>query len=78
MVKRLSLLLAFIGDMPLILLDEPLATLDAEASARLPELIREYREERGVSFIFSSHQSLGCLCVDRKFEIGEKTIYPSA
>jgi len=78
MVKRLSLLLAFIGDMPLILLDEPLATLDAEGSARLPELIREYREERGVSFIFSSHQSLVCLCVDRKFEIGEKTIYPSA
>lgn len=56
MVKRLSLLLAFIGPVPLILLDEPLATLDAEAVQALPGLINEYRQQYGTSFIFTSHQ----------------------
>jgi ABC-2 type transport system ATP-binding protein len=56
MVKRLSLLLAFIGNVPLILLDEPLATLDAEAVHALPDLIKDYRDEYGTCFIFSSHQ----------------------
>jgi ABC-2 type transport system ATP-binding protein len=56
MTKKLSLLLALIGRSPLILLDEPLATLDVEAIQRLPELILNYHREWGCSFIFSSHQ----------------------
>jgi ABC-2 type transport system ATP-binding protein len=56
MVKRLSLLLAFIGHVPLILLDEPLATLDVEIAHTLPDLINEYKLQYGTSFIFSSHQ----------------------
>jgi ABC-2 type transport system ATP-binding protein len=55
MIKRLSLLLAFIGHTRLILLDEPLATLDVEAAAWLPKLIREYQIQYQSSFIFSSH-----------------------
>jgi ABC-2 type transport system ATP-binding protein len=58
MIKRLSLLLAFIGQTKLILLDEPLATLDEEATRLLPDLILEYRNEHDTSFIFSSHTSL--------------------
>ncbi|HEV2355916.1 MAG TPA: ABC transporter ATP-binding protein [Puia sp.] len=58
MVKRLSLVLAFIGKAPLIVLDEPLATLDAEIADLLPGLIGKYRHDFGVSFIFSSHLSL--------------------
>jgi ABC-2 type transport system ATP-binding protein len=57
MIKRLSLLLAFIGHTKLILLDEPLATLDAEAAILLPLLMMEYRKAYGTSFIFSSHSS---------------------
>jgi ABC-2 type transport system ATP-binding protein len=56
MVKRLSLLLAFIGKVRLIVLDEPLATLDTEAAQALPGLINEHRKEYGTSFIFTSHQ----------------------
>ena len=56
--KKLSLLLALIGHAPLILLDEPLATLDYEAIQKLPEIIREYHREWGCSFIFSSHQAI--------------------
>jgi ABC-2 type transport system ATP-binding protein len=55
MIKRLSLLLAFIGPAKLILLDEPLSTLDVEATILLPQLIGRYHREYGCSFIFSSH-----------------------
>jgi ABC-2 type transport system ATP-binding protein len=56
MVKKLSLLLAFIGKPSLILLDEPLATLDEGSIHVLPELISAYNKEFKTCFIFSSHQ----------------------
>jgi ABC-2 type transport system ATP-binding protein len=58
MVKKLSLLLAFIGKPSLILLDEPLATLDEGSVHILPELINAYHKEFKTGFIFSSHQSI--------------------
>jgi ABC-2 type transport system ATP-binding protein len=58
MIKRLSLLLAFIGRAKLILLDEPLATLDGEVAILLPDLMRDYQRSFDTSFIFSSHSSL--------------------
>jgi len=76
MVKRLSLLLAFIGHVPLILLDEPLATLDVEAVHSLPDLINEYKQEYGTSFIFSSHQPfLSETLVNRELVITGQTIH---
>jgi len=56
MIKKLSLLLAFIGRPSLILLDEPLSTLDESAVHHMPDLISAYHKEFGTSFIFSSHQ----------------------
>jgi ABC-2 type transport system ATP-binding protein len=58
MVKKLSLLLAFIGKPSLVLLDEPLATLDEGSVHILPELINAYHKEFKTGFIFSSHQSI--------------------
>ena len=76
MVKRLSLLLAFIGHVSLILLDEPLATLDVEAVHSLPDLINEYKQEYGTSFIFSSHQPfLSETLVNRELVITGQTIH---
>lgn len=78
MVKRLSLLLAFIGNAALILLDEPLATLDTEAVHTLPDLITWYRQEYNTSFIFSSHQPFlsKTLPIDSHFKITDHTIQP--
>jgi ABC-2 type transport system ATP-binding protein len=78
MVKRLSLLLAFIGHPPLIFLDEPLATLDAAAASALPDLINKYRLEYGTSFIFSSHQPIASetSLIARKLSITNQTIHP--
>jgi ABC-2 type transport system ATP-binding protein len=56
MVKKLSLLLAFIGRPSLVLLDEPLATLDEGSVHILPELMNAYYKEFKTGFIFSSHQ----------------------
>lgn len=55
MTKKLSLLLAFIGNTKLILLDEPLITLDDVFLPRLFSLIKE-RQASGTSFLLSSHQ----------------------
>ncbi|MBO9567054.1 MAG: ABC transporter ATP-binding protein [Niastella sp.] len=80
MVKRLSLLLAFIGKPALILLDEPLATLDAEAAQALPTLIREYQTAYNTSFIFSSHQPIADngLIINSRLIIANRTVQPAA
>ena len=56
MIKKLSLLLAFLGKPALILLDEPLSTLDEGAVHFMPDLINAYHKEFSTGFIFSSHQ----------------------
>lgn len=58
MLKKLSLVLAFIGNPQLILLDEPLITLDTESLNILYEWILLSNQQHGTSFILSSHQNL--------------------
>jgi len=57
MAKKLSLVLGFIGNPKLILLDEPLITLDTNAVAILQDLVQGYHRA-GVSFIITSHQEI--------------------
>ncbi|NCI51933.1 ABC transporter ATP-binding protein [Sediminibacterium roseum] len=56
MLKKLSLVLAFIGNAEWILLDEPLITVDKEAVAVICKLINDLHAERNTSFIITSHQ----------------------
>ncbi|MBO9673966.1 MAG: ABC transporter ATP-binding protein [Sphingobacteriaceae bacterium] len=58
MLKKLSLVLAFLGKPKLILLDEPLNTIDAESLDILYHWINRKHKEEGISFLLSSHQSL--------------------
>ena len=58
MVKRLSLVLAFIGRPSLIMLDEPLVTLDKDCIPVLYQLIGHSYREQNTSFLISSHQDL--------------------
>ncbi len=55
MMKKLSILLAFLGNPEWIILDEPLITLDKESQIVVSELIRS-RAKNGVSFLFATHQ----------------------
>lgn len=57
MLKKLSLVIAFLGNPHVILLDEPLITLDNDATLILIDLIKE-AVAKEVMFILSSHQNL--------------------
>lgn len=58
MLKKLSLLLAFLGKPEFILLDEPLITIDTAALNVLYQWIADHHKQFGTSFMLSSHQIL--------------------
>jgi ABC-2 type transport system ATP-binding protein len=58
MLKKLSLVLAFLGTPRLILLDEPAITLDVQALDVLMHWITDLRTRQETTFFISSHQSL--------------------
>jgi ABC-2 type transport system ATP-binding protein len=76
MLKKLSLVLAFLGRPKLILLDEPLITIDTESLKILYNWINIQRKENGVSFMLSSHQQLGAKDIDNtmELEVAEQTL----
>jgi len=69
MQKKISLLTAFLGNPKLIMLDEPLITIDDRTVEVVYGLVKSYHENHGVSFLLSSHQ-------DFRFEkLAVKNIY---
>ncbi len=58
MLKKLSLVLAFMGNPKLILLDEPLITIDTASLKILNTWIADRYNTQGTSFLLSSHQTL--------------------
>jgi ABC-2 type transport system ATP-binding protein len=56
MCKKISLLLAFMGRPALIMLDEPLITVDGSGSTAVLDLVKERYDKDGTAFILSSHQ----------------------
>ena len=75
MLKKLSLICAFIGDVELYILDEPLITIDVESAAKLYQLISS-KAKQGKSFLLSSHQEINKekLKISQFFEIKNKAI----
>lgn len=69
MNKKLSLLLAFMGQPELILLDEPLITIDTASLEVLYQWIRQRQSESGTGFLLSSHQSLDDSTLPRAGEL---------
>jgi len=56
MLKKSALLLAFLGNPKLIILDEPFTTIDLATQKELKELILSKLED-GISFLLTSHLS---------------------
>jgi ABC-2 type transport system ATP-binding protein len=79
MLKKVSLTLAFLGAPKVIILDEPLITLDEAARRILFTLIQQYNEKQDVIFLLSSHQLLedAQLLLKGIFTIRDKTIHPA-
>ena len=75
MLKKLSLICAFVGDVDLYILDEPLITIDTNSAGKLYELIAE-KALLGKSFLLSSHQEVSNdrLKLDGVFRIVDKQI----
>ena len=75
MLKKLSLSIAFLGNPMLILLDEPLITLDDQARENFHQLVKSKLRE-DVVILMSSHQSVETseLPITGRFEIREKAL----
>jgi len=73
MLKKLSLVLAFLDDPKMIILDEPLITLDEQTRLSLFQIIAEKSE---TIFMISSHQPVESqyLKIDSTFKIQQKTL----
>ncbi len=76
MVKKLSLALAFLGAPRVVVLDEPLITLDTSSRETLLSIIRQYVEQFQTIFLVSSHQMIdhASLTLDKVLTIENKTI----
>lgn len=57
-LKKLSLLLAFLGRPEIIMLDEPLITIDTASLKVLYSWMAERNKQYGTSFLLTSHQAL--------------------
>jgi len=79
MLKKTSLIMAFLGQPTLILLDEPLVTLDVAATQTVAELIDEARLA-GVNFLLSSHQAMETaqLPIDSVWQVANQTVTTAA
>lgn len=75
MLKKLSLICAFIGDVELYILDEPLITIDTISADKLYQLIAE-KAKQGKSFLISSHQEIDAtkLMINNVFAIENKRV----
>jgi ABC-2 type transport system ATP-binding protein len=75
MLKKLSLICTFIGDVELYILDEPLITIDTASADKLYRLIIE-KSQQGKSFLISSHQEIDAikLKVDGVFVIENRKV----
>ncbi|MEJ7646613.1 MAG: ATP-binding cassette domain-containing protein [Chryseolinea sp.] len=76
MIKKVSLALAFLGNPRVIILDEPLITLDEESRQMLSALVRKYITEKHVAFLLSSHQIVddSFITLRGSYEIARQTL----
>ncbi len=56
--QRVSIARAIVGNPDIVLADEPTANLDSETSIEIIELMKRLNEEKGVTFLFATHDPL--------------------
>ncbi len=61
-IQKLTLMMAYLSDKPIIVLDEPTAGQDAESLARCAALIREMRKEKTVLIITHDLELIAMAC----------------
>lgn len=76
MLKKTSLILAFLGTPKVIILDEPLITIDDATVQKVYDLVSQYRTQ-GVTFLLSSHQDFifAKLPIQGLYQVHNQTIH---
>lgn len=76
MLKKLSLLLAFLGNPELIILDEPFITIDAATLEIVYSWIAKSWREKNITFLLSSHQAIETTMFPelKKLQIADKKL----
>lgn len=74
MLKKVSLVLAFLGNPSVLILDEPLITLDAESQQILVGVVEQKLSTRDVIFLVSSHQKFETASISTTFAIHNQTL----
>ncbi|NJM26643.1 MAG: ABC transporter ATP-binding protein [Bacteroidia bacterium] len=76
MIKKLSLVLAFLGQPDVVILDEPLITLDEAARKVLFAIVDERLREKPMIFLVSSHQPFeaGALRINHEYVVSNQTV----
>jgi len=67
--QRVAVARSLVSEPAVILADEPTANLDSHTSAGLLELMQHLNEEKGVTFVFSSHDPQVIACARRVIEL---------
>ncbi|MBC6110798.1 ATP-binding cassette domain-containing protein [Pedobacter fastidiosus] len=80
MLKKLSLVLAFLGNPTLICLDEPLITIDIDSLSVLYQWIKDKHEKENTGFILSSHQPFDLSILNNVITLSLENgkLYPSS
>lgn len=67
--QRVAIARAIVKKPALVLADEPTAALDRKTAQEVLQLMRQLNEERGITFVLSSHDSLVLNFADRVFTL---------
>ena len=69
--QRVAIARALVGEPTLVLADEPTANLDSATGRDIVDLMRRLNRERGVTFVFSTHDARIMSAADRVVEISD-------
>ena len=69
--QRVAIARALVGEPALVLADEPTANLDSATGRDIIELMRRLNRERGVTFVFSTHDARIMSAADRVLDISD-------